>query len=510
MSSSPTPAKRNANGGDTGDQKASDRTKVDDDDVYAYLAGTDDESEDTDTVAPADEEVVETAETNLQDLEQTPKRLAREKKKASDFVDNEIEGPEQTSDLDAKLLKVTKELCRLQSEVNLLRKEAENKHGQMEVIETPTETPIKTNPQGTTPQGHLNANDNDDENEDAWENPFVDEAGAYSRDGSLYIAGVYFEHARIYAKFSKQLESLDSLVRDTIQPPCAMVVDTIQHFATKEGHSITDLEVLERAFNPGDGWKELAKSIGPWTDYGDAEAKFEEIVEAFLLEVARLAKDMKKPLEMTLFHLRRDLRQCTEPFYTRNELARYLESALHNIEAEPGTLEDDHDAIIQDLVRMKETYRIIRKGFTKYKCVARTHVQGIIGQAVDQNDLHSLNGDFDYTERWATVGAVMFYRQYQYLQTFIEQADRCDARARDLFLAFRPEDSAEADREEEAELHPTRGLTEDNLRRATEGRPEVTAEDEVPDGDLIDTAARAASHGEDLEVIESDSEELAE
>ncbi|KAI6813793.1 hypothetical protein KC340_g16331 [Hortaea werneckii] len=509
MSSSPTPAKRNANGGDTGDQKASDRTKVDDDDVYAYLAGTDDESEDTDTVAPADEEVVETAETNLQDLEQTPKRLAREKKKASDSVDNEIEGPEQTSDLDAKLLKVTKELCRLQSEVNLLRKEAENKHGQMEVIETPTETPIKTNPQGTTPQGHLNANDNDDENEDAWENPFVDEAGAYSRDGSLYIAGVYFEHARIYAKFSKQLESLDSLVRDTIQPPCAMVVDTIQHFATKEGHSITDLEVLEKAFNPGDGWKELAKSIGPWTDYGDAEAKFEEIVEAFLLEVARLAKDMKKPLEMTLFHLRRDLRQCTEPFYTRNELARYLESALHNIEAEPGTLEDDYDAIIQDLVRMKETYRIIRKGFTKYKCVARTHVQGIIGQAVDQNDLHSLNGDFDYTERWATVGAVMFYRQYQHLQTFIEQADRCDARARDLFLAFRPEDSAEADREEEAELHPTQGLTEDNLRRATEGRPEVTAEDEVPDGDLIDAAARAASHGEDLE-IEDDVEELAE
>lgn len=139
----------------------------------------------------------------------------------------------------------------------------------------------------------------------------------------------------------------------------------------------------------------------------------------------------------------------------------------------------------------------------------QAHVQGIIGQAVDQNDLHSLNGDFDYTERWATVGAVMFYRQYQHLQTFIEQADRCDARARDLFLAFRPEDSAEADREEEAELHPTQGLTEDNLRRATEGRPEVTAEDEVPDGDLIDAAARAASHGEDLE-IEDDVEELAE
>lgn len=432
----------------------------------------------------------------------------------------------------------------------------------MEVIETPTETPIKANPQGTTQQGcvssstktevivflvtdkpntrHLNVNDNDDENEDTWINPFLDDAGAYSRDASLYIAAVYFDHARIYAKSSKQLGSLDSLIRDTIQPPCAMVVDTLQHFATKEGHSITDLEVLEKAFSPRDGWKELAKSIGPWTGYGDAEVKFKEIGEAFMLEVARLAKDMKEPLEMTLFRLRRDLRKCTEPFHNRNELARYLENALHNMEAETGTLEEDYRAIVQDLLRMKDTYRNIRKGFTKHKCLARNlreevaaalkrardsyngdvatltgnalkaHIQGIIDQALNENDLHSLNGDFDYTERWATVGAVMFYRQYQHLQTFIEQADRCDARARDLFLAFDPEDSEEADREEEAELRPMQGLTEDNLRRATEGRPELTAEDEAPDADLIDMVARAASNGEDLEEIEDDLEELAE
>ncbi|RMY14227.1 hypothetical protein D0868_01571 [Hortaea werneckii] len=375
--------------------------------------------------------------------------------------------------------------------------------------------------QGSEQHGDLNVND--DENEDTWVNPFLDDAGAYSRDASLCMAAGYFDHARIYAKFSKQLDSLDSLIRDTIQPPCAMVVDTLQHFATKEGHSITDLEVLEKAFSPRDGWKELAKSIGPWTGYATAEAKFEEIGEAFMLEVARLAKDMKEPLEMTLLRLRRDLRECTEPFHSRNELARYLENALHNMEAEPGTLEEDYEAMVEDLLRMKETYRNIRKGFTKYKCLARSLREEVAAalrrargsyngdtRALNHNDLHALNGDFDYTERWATVGAVMFYRQYQHLQTFIEQADRCDARARDLFLAFQPEDSEEADREEEAELHPTHGLTEENLRRATEGRPEVTAEDEVPDADLIDTVARAASHGEDLEEIEDDLEELAE
>ncbi|KAI7330294.1 hypothetical protein KC315_g5751 [Hortaea werneckii] len=118
MSSSSTPAKRSANGGDTGDQKASDRTKADYDDYYAYLAGSDDDIEDTDTVAPADEQVVETTETNT-------------------------EGPEQTTELDAKLMKVIKRVRDREELIDRKKKETEEVRAKTALLKAVTKGWVK-------------------------------------------------------------------------------------------------------------------------------------------------------------------------------------------------------------------------------------------------------------------------------------------------------------------------------------------------------------------------------
>ncbi|OTA32844.1 hypothetical protein BTJ68_06826 [Hortaea werneckii EXF-2000] len=181
----------------------------------------------------------------------------------------------------------------------------------MEVIETPTETPVKTNPQGTTQQGHLNVNDNDDENEDTWENRYYEDAWAY------------FNQAKIHTKFMKQLDSLDKRICKALTPPSGMVVDTIRHFATKAGHPISSLEEIEEEYYGIGGWKEFAKKLGPSTDYKDYKTTYEELEDAFLLKVARLAEDSKRPLKKILHQLRRDLKRCHEPFATLTELTTF-------------------------------------------------------------------------------------------------------------------------------------------------------------------------------------------
>ncbi|RMY76901.1 hypothetical protein D0863_01648 [Hortaea werneckii] len=432
------------------------------------LFESDDENGDTSTVAPANEEVLKS-------------------------VDSEIEGPGQTSDLDAKLLKVTKELCRLQSEVNHLRKEVKNKHREMEVIETPTETPIKANPQGTTQEGcvssstetevivflvtdkpntrHLNVNDNDDENEDTWENRYYEDAWAY------------FNQAKIHTKFMKQLDSLDKRICKALSPPAAMVVDTIRHFATKARHPISSLEEIEEEYYGIGGWKEIASKLGPSTDYKDYEATYEALEDAFLLKVARLAEDSKRPLKRILHQLRRDLQRCHKPFATLKELTSFLDNAVRHAEAEPDAIYQQYLDMSNDFVSMREAYRNLRRGFTKYKCLAKStreeletalskiqesydgdwatlteegrdkHLASMAHKALDPDNMHSLNGDFDYMNVWDSIGALMFFRQYQHLQAFIDQADECASYARDLFAVVDEEANAEADREEEAELH---------------------------------------------------------
>ncbi|KAI7404186.1 hypothetical protein KC336_g14074 [Hortaea werneckii] len=118
MSSSSTPAKRSAYGGDTSDNNASDRTKVDYDDYYAYLAGSDDESEDMDTVAPADEEGVETTETDTEGLEQTP-------------------------ELDAKLMKVIKRVCDHEELIKRKKKETEEARAKTALLNAVTKGWVK-------------------------------------------------------------------------------------------------------------------------------------------------------------------------------------------------------------------------------------------------------------------------------------------------------------------------------------------------------------------------------
>ncbi|KAI6857373.1 hypothetical protein KC323_g7428 [Hortaea werneckii] len=118
MSSSSTPAKRSASGGDTGDQKASDRNKVESDDFDDFLSGLNDEVEDTNDVEAADEKVVETTETST-------------------------EGPEQTPELDAKLMKVIKEVRDLEDEIDRKKKETEELRAKTKVITSVTKTWVK-------------------------------------------------------------------------------------------------------------------------------------------------------------------------------------------------------------------------------------------------------------------------------------------------------------------------------------------------------------------------------
>ncbi|KAI6860225.1 hypothetical protein KC338_g7063 [Hortaea werneckii] len=111
MSSSSTPAKRTASGGDT-------RTKVESDDFDDFLSGLNDEVEDTNDVEAADEKVVETTETST-------------------------EGPEQTPQLDAKLMKVIKEVRDLEEEIDRKKKETEELRAKTKVITTVTKTWVK-------------------------------------------------------------------------------------------------------------------------------------------------------------------------------------------------------------------------------------------------------------------------------------------------------------------------------------------------------------------------------
>ncbi|KAI6915019.1 hypothetical protein KC318_g257 [Hortaea werneckii] len=114
-SSSPLPSKRVASGGDTGDKK---RKKTEPDDFDMFLSGLNDETEDTNDVAAADEEVVKTTETS-------------------------IEGPEQTSELDTKLLKVIKEVRDLEEEIDRKKKETEELRSNTNVITSVTKTWVK-------------------------------------------------------------------------------------------------------------------------------------------------------------------------------------------------------------------------------------------------------------------------------------------------------------------------------------------------------------------------------
>ncbi|RMZ30665.1 hypothetical protein D0859_05249 [Hortaea werneckii] len=357
MSSTSTPAKRVASANGISEKK---RAKIEEfGEEWADLLGdSDDENEDRNTDVPANEEVLE-------------------------------------------------------GEVNHLRKEAKNKHAKMEVIETPTETPVKTNPQGTTQQGHLNVNDNDDENEDTWENRYYEDAWAY------------FNQAKIHTKFMKQLDSLDKRICKALTPPSGMVVDTIRHFATKAGHPISSLEEIEEEYYGIGGWKEFAKKLGPSTDY----------------------KDYKT----TAYNL--------------------LDNALRYAEAEPNAIYQQYSDMLNDLLCMREAYRNLRRGFTKYKCLAKStreefadrHLASMADKIFDPDNMHGLN-DLDYMDSWDSIGALMFFRQCQNLQAFIDQADECASYARDLFAVVDEEANAEADREEEAELQQLPALTQDNLR----------------------------------------------
>ncbi|KAI7201493.1 hypothetical protein KC316_g2523 [Hortaea werneckii] len=113
MSSSLTPFKRVASGGDTGDQKA-----IDDNDVFDFLSGNNDKHEDMGTVAPADEEVVETTETNT-------------------------EGPEQTPELDVKLLKVIKQVRDREERINRKKKETEELRARTAILTCVTKNFVK-------------------------------------------------------------------------------------------------------------------------------------------------------------------------------------------------------------------------------------------------------------------------------------------------------------------------------------------------------------------------------
>ncbi|GAB1727667.1 hypothetical protein NU195Hw_g7369t1 [Hortaea werneckii] len=390
------------------------------------------------------------------------------------------------------------------------------------------------------------SNVNDDENEDTWENRYYEDAWAY------------FNQAKIHTKFMKQLDSLDKRICKALTPPSAMVVDTIRHFATKAGHPISSLGEIEEEYYGIGGWKEIASKLGPSTDYTDYKTTYEELEDAFLLKVARLAEDSKRPLKKILHQLRRDLKRCHEPFATLTELTTFLDNALRYAEAEPNAIYQQFNDLTNDLLCMREAYGNLRRGFTKYKCLAKStreelatalskiqgsydgdwatlavegrdrHLASMADKIMDPDNMHGLN-DLDYMDSWDSIGALMFFRQYQHLQTFIDQADECASYARDLFAVVDEEANAEADREEEAELQQLPDLTQDNLRafadreenqrQAADRRPDVLAEDEAPDVDLLDAAARAAMHEEDededlpvddLEADEGDDDGLEE
>ncbi|RMY71422.1 hypothetical protein D0863_05173 [Hortaea werneckii] len=217
-------------------------------------------------------------------------------------------------------------------------------------------------------------------------------------------------------------------------------------------------------------------------------------------------------------------------------LTTFLDNALRYAEAEPNAIYQQFNDLTNDLLCMREAYRNLRRGFTKYKCLAKStreelasalskiqgsyngdwatlavegrdrHLASMADKILDPDNMHGLN-DLDYMDSWDSIGALMFFRQYQHLQTFIDQADECASYARDLFAVVDEEANAEADREEEAELQQLPDLTQDNLRafadrqenqrQAADRRPDVLAEDEAPDVDLLDAAARAAMHEED-------------
>ncbi|KAI7090020.1 hypothetical protein KC356_g1943 [Hortaea werneckii] len=399
------------------------------------------------------------------------------------------------------------------------------------VVSASAEFPVDTpGLQGAAQHGDLNVND--DENEDTWENRYYEDAWTY------------FDLAKIHTKFMKQLDSLDKRICTALTPPSGMVVDTIRHFATRVGHPISSLEEIEEEYYGIDGWKEIASKLGPSTDYKDYRTTHDELEDAFLLKVARLAEDSKRPLKKILHQLRRDLKRCQEPFATLTELTSFLDNALRHAEAEPDAIYQQYMEMTNDLLCMREAYRNLRRGFTKYKCLAKNtreelasafskiqasydgdwaalaeegrdrHLASMADKILDPDNMHGLNEEFDYMDVWEAIGALMFFRQYQHLQVFIDQADECASYARNLFAVVDEEASAEADREEEAELQQRRpDLTQDNLRaladrqenqrQATDRRPDVVAEDEAPDVDLVDAAARAAMHNED-EDLEAD------
>ncbi|GAB1739491.1 hypothetical protein NU219Hw_g4445t1 [Hortaea werneckii] len=444
MSSSSTQTKRFASGDGTSEKKRA-RTEEFGKEWAGVLIESDDENEATNVVAPADEGALES-------------------------IDTEIQGLEQTSDLDAKLLKVTEKLRTLQREVDDLRKEAKEHHKDTEMIEAHTKAPVKKVTQVGTHQGNLGVND--DENEDTWENLYHDDAGAF------------FNQAKIHTKFMKQLDSLDKRICKALTPPSAMVVDTIRHFATKAGHPISSLEEIEEEHYGIGGWKEIAGKLGPWTDYKDYETTYEGLEDAFLLKVARFAEDSKRPLKKILHQLRRDLKRCHEPFATLTELTSFLDNAVRHAEAEPGAIYQQYVDRMHDILSMREAFRNLRRGFTKYKCLAKStreelatglskiqesydgdwatlteegrdrHLASMVDKVMDPDNMHGLNEEFDYMDVWDAIGSLLFFRQYQHLQAFIDQADECASCARDLFAVVDEEANAEADREEEAELQP--------------------------------------------------------
>lgn len=85
-------------------------------------------------------------------------------------------------------------------------------------------------------------------------------------------------------------------------------------------------------------------------------------------------------------------------------------------------------------------------------------------KALDPDNMHGLNEEFDYMDVWDAMSVLMFFRQYQHLQAFIDQADECASYARDLFAVVDEEANAEADRQEEAELQQLPDMTQENLK----------------------------------------------
>lgn len=261
-------------------------------------------------------------------------------------------------------------------------------------------------------------------------------------------------------------------------------------------------------------WQKFVDQLGPWTESQDLDRLFACTCDAFLLQVAHLAAEIRLPLRHLYNTLMQDIDACPMSFHSPAALAR-------------GVTGMDRDQIIAErtrllepLLNMKMAYKNLRRGLTKFYTSTKhafdqieqavktvedasgggwddmstaereRQIQEVIKQSQDPEDIHQLNGAFDYRDKWTQVRALVFSVQYARLAKTRRDVDKCANVVDALYDFIDPRANAAA-REEDRAQRSLATYQGEEIQEAPV--PDPDAEDDDPGPVDLDLLAAATS-----------------